>query len=167
MSVGDPVDAISDAITDEQTRITLLTFTAANGDVGTIAFVAAPTLVDTLEQTASDELLVTATGNALDAAATALSGIIATDIETDHPRESDDAALAKLLGDSPIAVYPIVADDVVGRVLGRARQDGTGSLDSPRRRRATSSSSVLGDLGKAVARARRRRDGCHRRARPL
>ena len=115
LTVGEARDSIADVLPDDQVRVVALTFAGGANVDGAIAIVARRHFAETLERAASDELMATSCGLALEAAAQALETFTSMEIETDTASEIDLASLNDELGDSDVVVYPILNnEDVVG-----------------------------------------------------
>jgi len=114
LTVGQVQSSILDVLHDDQVRAVSVSFTAGEGNDGIAAIVALQHFADTLERAASDEILLTSTGPALEAATHALATLVSMDVEADAPRELDLASLTDELVDEQLIVYPILeGTDVV------------------------------------------------------
>lgn len=113
-TVGMTRDSIVNVLPDEPARAVLLDFSGDGGADGTLAFIALQRFADTIERSASDEILQTAVGVALEAAVQALAGMGGLDIEHEAAEEGDVATVTNALhGD--VVVYPILeGTDPVG-----------------------------------------------------
>jgi flagellar motor switch protein FliN len=114
LTVGEVCDVIPDVFPEEQVRVLTLTFTSRERADGVLAMVARTAFAASLERAASDELLATASGNALGAATRALATVASLEVAPNSVAETDLESLVGEIGDSAVVVYPIASgDDVV------------------------------------------------------
>jgi flagellar motor switch protein FliN/FliY len=117
LTVQDPGATIAEIVGDATPRIAVRTFTAADGSDGVLALVALPDLATPLEHAASDELLVTAAGDALEAVAQAIAALAETQIETQPAHELDLAALNDEIANDDIITYPLLMNSAPAGAL--------------------------------------------------
>ncbi len=128
-TVGAPTTSLRDALPNDAQRAISLTFAVGDHDAvdedgvatdgggeGTILFVPSDTLVERLERTAPDELVLTAAAPALNAAVTAVGTMASLSVEADTPEQADLQAISDI--DRDVVIYSILeADLAVGWLI--------------------------------------------------
>jgi flagellar motor switch protein FliN/FliY len=130
LTMGEVRDSIADVLPDDQVRVVALTYASGESMDGVIALVARQHFAETLERAASDEILATSSGLALEVAARALGTFASMDVETNAASEIDLESLSAEFGESEVVVYPILnGEDVVAflAITVDARPGGSGS----------------------------------------
>jgi flagellar motor switch protein FliN/FliY len=127
LTIGLPHAAVIEVLPDEDRRAVCCDFTTDDGATGTIAAVISAQFAQTLERAASDELLVTSLGPALDAVSDALAALAAVGIEAGGPAEVDLAGLDDRLGEHDVVVIPILEGSDAVACLAITTSPGTGA----------------------------------------
>jgi flagellar motor switch protein FliN/FliY len=131
LTLGETGDALAGVLADDRVRVVTLTFSSGDRLDGALALVARPPFAETLERAASDELLVTASGLVLTAAATALAELVGEELEANPADEVDLDALTSEIGDAAVVVYPILdGDDIVALFAVTVDEDGASANGS-------------------------------------
>ena len=122
-TVGPPTTSLRDALPNDAQRAISLTFAVGDHDAvddegvatdgggeGTVLFVPSDTLVERLERTAPDELVLTASAPALNAAVTAVGTMASLPVEADTPEQADLQAISDI--DRDVVIYAVLEEEL-------------------------------------------------------
>jgi flagellar motor switch protein FliN/FliY len=113
LTVGEPAASVEEALGDQPLRVIAMKFTAEDGPGGVVAIVASAAFGESLERSASDELLLTACKPALEAAINTIARVAGSEIERDSAAEIELPLLAEAAADDDLIVRPFVREDAV------------------------------------------------------
>ncbi|HET9728836.1 MAG TPA: flagellar motor switch protein FliN [Acidimicrobiia bacterium] len=119
LTVGTARDSITAIVPDDAPRVVSFAFSSPE-ESGIVAIMAAAHFATSLEASASDELLITATGPALDAALQTLAAAAGIELDRSDVSAGDVSSLTNALAPCVATVYPILdgADAVACLIVG-------------------------------------------------